>query len=622
MRDSLQPFKGDNYDRPNQQWVCGLADEGKLCPTGPVQGGQCPGASACHPLRDGDRWVCNRSASRGGVCDNGPASEGECCIVYQCQPLPSMRVRRGSFVLGSLLAAFGGLVLMLSSDARNDWLAPGELTKPHAQLLSRGGDTNRCASCHAAGEQSFFQWVGHAASSELASPSQSQLCMDCHKNTIDPKFALAAHSVASDQLLANSNLSVSRRVDPTEQLACSTCHQEHYGAEHDLKWMSDQSCQACHQQQLESFATDHPEFDNWPLARRTRIAFDHGSHQLKHFPKQQQQFACATCHVAGQDGKFQRTLGYQQSCQKCHDSKIAVSWDAGVEVFALPMIDAQQLNTAGRNIGQWPAPASDEFDGALPPITKLLLIADKTAEASLRQLGADFDFFDVDSDDPQQLRAAANIVWATKRLLNELSLQGQKSIEQRLESVLDRELSATEFSQLTSRLSPENFAVMTQVWLTNLPNELNTQGQQQVAVPAVRTPAQDRKVAQDRVSAGGWFSDENSLSIRYQPTGHADPFIKSWINVMVEASNGKHMEVTKPLIKDLLSPTVAGQCGSCHSLDRRDEGTYVVNWFARQTEDQTSSFTKFSHGPHLAQSELADCQSCHQINPMAAVMET
>jgi hypothetical protein len=265
---------------------------------------------------------------------------------------------------------------MLSANWRNEVLTPGALSVQHAQLLQRGETTKRCASCHSAGDQPLHQWLLQLTSAPASTPSQTQLCLECHQKQIADETALWAHNIDPQVLLANSNGTVGRRLDPNQELACSTCHQEHHGANHDLTWMSDQSCQACHQQQYHSFATDHPEFKNWPTQRRTRIAFDHGSHQLKHFPKEKQEFACATCHTPDHDGRFQKTLGYEATCAKCHDGKIDTSWDAGVALFSLPMIDVEALQSSGHDIGQWPEDAADEFDGALPPITKLLLVAD------------------------------------------------------------------------------------------------------------------------------------------------------------------------------------------------------------------------------------------------------
>jgi hypothetical protein len=124
------------------------------------------------------------------------------------------------------------------------------------------------------------------------------------------------------------------------------CHQEHHGATHDLTYMSDAACQACHQEQFHSFATDHPEFDRWPNERRTRIAFDHASHQAKHFPAEKEAFACTLCHQQAASG-FQETLGYGASCAKCHDSDLATSWETGIPFVSLPMLDTDALRSHG-----------------------------------------------------------------------------------------------------------------------------------------------------------------------------------------------------------------------------------------------------------------------------------
>lgn len=622
MRDPLQEFKGDTYERPNQEWLCGHSAEGHVCPVGPVKRGRCPGASACHPVRDGDRWVCNRSPARGGACENGPSPDGECCQIYECKPIRSLRSRRGRFVRGCLLATVGGLTLLLSSPERNNFLAPGDLSVHHAQLLNRGGDTNRCASCHAAGNQTFLEWVRHSVDASKATPSQSELCMECHKQQMPAELALVAHNVPTDELMSESDLSASRRLDPTEELACATCHREHHGSGHDLAFMSNHSCQACHQEQYHSFATDHPEFENWPIQRRTRIAFDHGAHELKYFPKEKHAFACATCHVQDRDGAFQQTLGYEATCANCHDSKIATSWDSGLAMLSLPMIEVEALEDAGHEIGQWPEEISEEFDGALPPITKLLLIADQEAAAGMQLLGADFDFFDVDPDDEDQLKAAADVIRGTKRLLFELSEAGQLTVRSRVEGILNRELTQQEFTDLAARLSPDNLRVITDRWLTRLAQEISGEAANVQATGESPAPEVDRDQALQRVAAGGWLSDETTLSIRYRPTGHADPWVTAWINVLTEASATRHAELTKPLLTQLMDPTAPGQCGSCHSLDRLGDGRCVVQWFAKRVDDQPTAFTHFSHGPHLTQAELADCQACHQINPLANVMAT
>lgn len=635
MREPLQPPRGDPYERPNQAWLCGLADDGAPCPMGPDARGQCPAETACHPLRDGDRWRCNRSALRGGPCEDGPSPEGACCLVYQCTPMRSLRARRGRFVATCLLATLGSLCLLLSGDWRNAALSPGELSLPHAQLTQRGEPTERCGSCHAAADQSLGQWLQHGTRAAAIEPSQTELCLKCHEKQIPRALATAAHNVELTQLLSLGDdrqdrgeallaLAGERRRDPAEPLACAACHREHRGPNHDLTRMSDRACQACHKQFYHSFAIDHPEFDHWPTVRRTRIAFDHGLHQHKHFPEQKKEFACAACHRPDDAGAFQQTLDYAESCVECHESKIQTSWETGVTMFALPTIDVETLRQAGHDVGQWPAQAVGDFDGALPVVTKLLLVADERGAAALAALGADFDFFDVDPDDPRQLQATAEVVGATKRLLFEMTQRGQAAVRRRMEKVLGRELSAEELTALVARLSPDTWNAISERWLRSLPQEFSdgaeNRPEQGATVSAAALPQQDRGEVLRQVVGGGWFRDEATLSIRYRPVGHADPWITAWTNVLAEAAAGPHADLAEPLLRQWLKPTAPGLCGSCHSVDRTAAGGLIVQWRPRLATDPQPAFTKFSHGPHLLQPQLADCTHCHAIDGNAKVM--
>ena len=321
MREPRRLDQGNAYERPNQDWVCGLAEEGPACLLGPTAKGHCPQSAACHPVKDGDRWQCNRSPLQGGECAAGPSPEGECCLRYTCAPVRSLRARRGRFVKGCVLASLGALCLLLSSRWRNELIAPGPLSVHHAQLLARGETrTNRCGACHAAGNQSVGQWLSHLTDSAVANPTQSSLCLECHQQKLAPASALWAHNVDPQVLLEplaeKATSPVHRRRDPTEPLACSVCHQEHHGSTHDLAAISDRACQACHREEFHSFATDHPEFDGWPEGRRTRIAFDHAQHQSKHFPKEKQTFACGDCHQQDGQSGFQLTQSYEATCAR------------------------------------------------------------------------------------------------------------------------------------------------------------------------------------------------------------------------------------------------------------------------------------------------------------------
>jgi len=200
VRDPREPLTTDGYQRPQQAWQCGLADEGPPCPLGPSGSGHCPAMAACRPVRDGERWHCNRSALRGGPCAEGPGHDGACSIVYHCTPVRSLRTRRGRFVVGVAVAAIGAACMALSGPWRNALIAPGPLSRRHAQLIEGQNTTPRCAQCHAAGEKSVAGWWRQSFGDEALGASQSTLCMTCHEQIAAPGFARAAHGMGIEVL--------------------------------------------------------------------------------------------------------------------------------------------------------------------------------------------------------------------------------------------------------------------------------------------------------------------------------------------------------------------------------------------------------------------------------------
>src|SRR5262249_5023872 len=152
---------------------CGLASEGPPCPAGPTAHGQCPALAECAPRRDGDRWQCNRSPLRGGPCEHGPLPDGACGRVNHCHPERSLAAMLGRFVTAFALLAIGAAFLVLNTDWRNRVIAPGALTRGHAQIIARGPspdpslqekENTSCAACHPAGERSFGGWTLSLAS--------------------------------------------------------------------------------------------------------------------------------------------------------------------------------------------------------------------------------------------------------------------------------------------------------------------------------------------------------------------------------------------------------------------------------------------------------------------------
>jgi hypothetical protein len=591
------------YDRPNQPWTCGLACAGRACSAGPSSRGDCPAAPECAPLREGDRWVCNRSALRGGPCEMGPSPEGACGCAPHCVPVRNLRTRRGRFVVACTIATAATLLVTLNTDWRNDLITPGPITTQHAQLLRRAGVPPNCAACHAAASEGPFAWTSSLLLGHDGEPTQSELCLKCHAASIPPKFASDAHSVPAESLAQLRHVDTSIHkvalspVPPlSRSLGCATCHKEHQGAAHELTAMNDRACQTCHQQTYHSFASDHPDFDGWPYKQRTPIAFDHGSHQAKHFIEKKQAFECRACHMEDSGGEVQLLATYEAACAACHDEKIATSARSGVPMLALPTLDVTALRAAGHDIGSWPAAATGDFDGRLPPAMKLLLAADPAAARALAILGPEFEFFDVDAKNREHLAACADLAQAIKRLVAELSESGALCVQRRLSSLTGGDLSTNDVNALCSGLSGDTLRLVADAWLGRA---ANANGSRPISISS---------------AAGSWYYDAASLSMRYQPAGHADSILTAWLDYTASAAGKDMTPVALAMLKELSRPTTPGLCVSCHNIRKQTSDELTVQWQPANRTSGPRGFTKFSHGPHVLLPELSNCSACHAID--------
>jgi hypothetical protein len=625
VREPGPNYSCKQYERPNQPWVCGLTDAGHACAMGPTSGGQCPALGECAPVRDGDRWRCNRSTLRGGECDEGPTPEGGCGRVLRCRPVRSLRAKRGRFVAACTILAGGVLTIMLSANWRDAVINPGPLSQSHAPLMARGRLAGGCAACHSAAERSIRGWaataVGHGGGA-----TQSELCMNCHNQTISQELALVAHNVPSAAL---GQVTSSHGGTPAgaEDIACATCHHEHRGSQFDVTAMTNAACQACHQHRYRSFAVDHPDFGAWPYKRRTSISFNHASHQTKHFAQRKQAFDCRQCHLEDASGRDELLASYETACAGCHDEKITTSLARGVPMLLVPTLDVDALKAAGHDIGSWPESATGDFDGRLPPAMKLLLAADPNAATALAALGPDFEFFDVDPDDEHQVAACAELATAIKSMFADVSQRGPAAVKERLSVALGREVSDAQLDALTAGLSEDTLHGAVAAWLPGVDagdtqwSESSGLRAQSAQAGAVRTPP--------FALAGEWLRDEATLSIRYRPAAHADPVLASWLSLLVQTPDIESRPLAFAMFKELAKPTAPGLCASCHSVECGAGDALVVNWAADESSNQqrgaaasedshNRGFTKFSHGPHLLLPQLADCSQCHAIDPAAA----
>ena len=420
----------------------------------------------------------------------------------------SLREKRRIFTLSFTAFTIGLLMILMSSPYSKEFLVPGGLSSNHGQILA-GQGADRCAACHANSNGSLASWIASTISlGKSQGLTQSELCMKCHDKTFAIDTSLNPHNIAPDDMAAISKKYTPASLDAGmlfqppvngHNIACSACHREHHGASHDLAALTDQQCQSCHQNTYHSFESDHPEFTNYPLSRRSKIAFDHTTHAGVHFPGKKTAFNCNQCHVDDSFQNVKKLVSFEQGCASCHDKQIKESGSAGLALIALPMVDTEAIEASRLKIGSWPLAATGDFDGAISPIMRVLLSADPQAAEVLDRLGADFDFSDIDPTEEEQVKDAVELVWATKRLLYGLAVNGPVEIRSRLETAMGVSVSNKMLQSLILNLDERVFQNAVARWLPYLAKEIGEHRQANLS-PVRLTPTE--------VS---WWPAENGL---------------------------------------------------------------------------------------------------------------
>ena len=674
MPRSLADYDSDRgqYARAEQPWVCGRACEGTPCYIGPDEQGRCQVHLECVPALRGDRWQCTRPVAAGGKCAQGPLPDGSCphCPA-PCQPKRSLLARRRVFTVFVAAAALGSLFLFAGGESNKEFLSPGRLSVHHHALQQQ------CSKCHTAEE-------GHAVLKTVGARNaidQSFKCVDCHRFGAgsmrgDASFrgrrdnALHPHGVAPQRLavatdrIKNSDFQADRPAwlafaswgpgipkDEEGRLACALCHQEHRGAKHDLKQISERRCQVCHVKPFHAFSQDHPEFTNYPYQRRMRIHFDHSAHYGLHFgnfqrlmPEGRKPESCTTCHAPDPSGAKMLVRGFEQSCASCHAREIQIeSGLPGVPFLRLPALDEAALKWT---IGPWPRTVSS---GSLPddggpidqlsPFMLLLLSTDAEFREAQRALSG-VNLTRLQTATPAQQEAVRKYAAAIRRLFRELADGGERSLRRRLEASLggslDREMRGAVVSpRSTGALLIDALRAAGGRWFPGSKAEGGKRkaegGKPANAAISQLSTLNSQLSTLSRRRFGNWRVRDDDFSIRYRPRLHADPFLRFWLDRSAPLFNCKrgisHDDARgvrvagRPLreralsrmFRQLADPAVPGSCVKCHTVDRTSNGPLQINWTGDRPEPYTHGFTRFSHHPHLKELGTGSkaCSTCH-----------
>ncbi|MDA1099015.1 MAG: hypothetical protein O2967_08515 [Proteobacteria bacterium] len=107
--------------------------------------------------------------------------------------------------------------------------------------------------------------------------------------------------------------------------------------------------------------------------------------------------------------------------------------------------------------------------------------------------------------------------------------------------------------------------------------------------------------------SGGWYRDD--FVLRYRPTGHADAFIRAWLDLTGKA--GLRREESGQVFETLIDAKAPGLCGKCHSVDEQADGGLLINWRAYHPADGLKKSVRFSHAAHFSLLDERGCLTCH-----------
>ena len=183
---------------------------------------------------------------------------------------------------------------------------------------------------------------------------------------------------------------------------------------------------------FDSFDGHHPEFENYPFKRRTRIIYDHAGHFGKHFPEVAKKdparripATCSTCHNSSEDKRVMAVAPFEQTCTACHLDQIVgkerVSGPKGIAFLTLPGLDLQTLKKKKASIGEWP----DASEAELTPFMKVMISRNERGRALIKTVDS-LNLQDLSRASDAQIKAVTNLVWEIKRLFYAL-IKGKAS---------------------------------------------------------------------------------------------------------------------------------------------------------------------------------------------------
>ena len=620
-------------------------------------------------------WQCGREA----CCQMGPTVNGRCSDPEQkCIPQRSVKSKKRIATIWLFSVLIGVMTVFLSASVVLNRVSPGPVSMSHAEVTS-------CETCHSAAGNSISQWVEQAATRIIGLSSSNQhgddeQCLSCH--TLGEN-ALLAHSTSPDSFNSSTDAeSLSKLAShgwqasiastlhnlqrsSTDEINCSTCHQEHKGERDPRVNFDSQKCHTCHEVKFGELEVGHPEYTLFPYSRPTNINYDHSNHRGKYFSDENYADnapqTCQGCHVTDQTGEWMLLYSFEETCSGCHlDDVLGMDRTTakGIPVFTIPKLDIETLADAGFNIGEWPSSS----EGDLTPFMRALLPTSFRQSSLLKSKSLTLG--DLSKANKEQLETAALLAWEIKRLFYELVLGGTAVFDHRLSNALGGVIDQSTMNRLISALPKDTLLNNQKELFPNLMEELTdyrsgrikfklskqaltpdaqalnpdvslglVESAEHLGVTNQSEPAETKKVSksmsidmpdEEWAVSGGWYREGNK--ILYRPIDHADLFFKTWLDLSATQLD----TLDSSLFESLTADKSVGNCTKCHTVQTNmatDETEpsastkqakmpdYKMNWRSFHPSDVVIDFNRFSHDAHFNK----DCVSCHEVNSEPSV---
>jgi hypothetical protein len=404
---------------------------------------------------------------------------------------------------------------------------PGPLTSAH-------GAIEDCSACHSKSGSGKLSWMHSLVAGDPLADSAA--CLTCHKM---PDTAFNAHGASAEVLTRSTkrltkiaaktrapkwahtqNIAFPTRDVVARGLYCATCHQEHQGATFKLSRLSNEQCHSCHVVKFDNFDGRHPEFENYPFKRRTRIIYDHAGHFGKHFPEVGKKgqarripATCSTCHDGRNDKRIMAVAPFEQTCTGCHLGQVTgkdrVSGPKGIAFLTLPGLDLQTLKKKNAPIGEWPAASEAE----LTPFMKVMISRNERGRALIKSVDR-LNLQELTDASDDQIEAVTDLVWEIKRLFYALISGKASDVLGDLNIDCGAKLSAGLVADLTASIPRDVVVSAQQQWLPNLGIEM-----------ANRQDTSDQEQTCWITTIGGWVTmmTEPKLAVDTEGASMAEP---------------------------------------------------------------------------------------------------